>query len=218
MYSNEQIAAALDYAVLKPTTSPHDVQKACLLAKANGFASVCVHPCYIYWAAGFRVPISTVVGFPLGCNDSFTKSEEAQLAIKAGAIEIDMVMNYAALLNGDVDYVHDDIYETRASIDWLSKEIILKVILETCYLTPDQITQACLIAADAGADYVKTSTGFGTRGASVQDILTMKKALEGTNVKIKASGGIHSYDDVANYLDLGCTRIGSSQWAELLHE
>jgi len=212
-YTKEQIAATLDHAVLKPTATLVDVTFACMLANNYKFASVCVRPCDVKWAAGLTPVVSTVVGFPHGVNTTRSKVFEAQAAVADGAKELDMVMNYGRFLEGADVKVYADIALVRESI---SNDIILKVILETCYLRPVDIQRACLIASDAGADYVKTSTGFGPRGATSQDIITMKAALIGTDVKIKASGGIESYNDVARYLDLGCTRIGSSKWTELL--
>jgi deoxyribose-phosphate aldolase len=212
-YTKEQIAAALDYAVLKPTATLGDVTFACMLANNHNFASVCVRPCDVKWAAGLTPIVSTVVGFPHGVNATRSKVFEAQAAVADGAKELDMVMNYGRFLEGALVNVYADIALVRENIP---DDIILKVILETCYLNSLKIHQACLIASDAGANFVKTSTGFGPRGATSQDIIMMKLALAGTDVKIKASGGIGSYNDVAKYLDLGCTRIGSSKWMELL--
>jgi deoxyribose-phosphate aldolase len=214
IYTNEQITAALDYAVLKPATSTAEVTKACELAKANNFASVCVRPCDVYWAVGFDVPISTVIGFPHGGNIIQVKLDEAQSAIDLGAKEIDAVINYARLLDGNYDYVYEEIQQLRKAVP----NNVLKIILETGCLAAYQTRLACKMCAKAGVDFVKTSTGFNGYGASSVDIIRIRDALKGTNVKIKASGGITTNIEVVDYLNLGCTRIGSSKWMELLNE
>jgi deoxyribose-phosphate aldolase len=213
-YTNEQIAAALDYAVLKPTTSREQVTKACELAKANHFASICVRPCDIRQAASFGITVSTVIGFPHGGNAVLVKVFEAQHAIYCGAEEIDAVINFAKLLDGDYDYVYQEIQQLRRAVP----NNILKIILETGCLSKYQTQLACRICAKVGVDYVKTSTGFNGRGASTVDVIRMREALMGTSVKIKASGGITTNIEVVDYLNLGCTRIGSSKWMELLNE
>ncbi|MFA5344711.1 MAG: deoxyribose-phosphate aldolase [Candidatus Omnitrophota bacterium] len=214
-YTKEQIAAALDYAVLKPTATLDDVQRACFLAQREHFASVCVRPCDVQFAAQFcDVPISTVVGFPHGTNAPEIKRLEAQQAIRDGAEELDIVMNYSRLLGKDYAYVYNELlYITER----LPLKPIIKVILETCYLTPEQITSACLyIQKVPRASFVKTSTGFGSGGATCMAVEIMAEAIKTSTLQIKASGGINTYQDVCTFLDLGCTRLGSSKWSELL--
>lgn len=217
IYTPEQIASALDFAVLKPTASRQDVAAACLLASKHNFASVCVRPCDVLFASRLNanVTISTVIGFPHGCTTTTSKLDEAIDAQLDGAKELDVVINYARLLEGQSQYVYEELRRLRQEV---SPRVVLKAILETCYLPEEKIKLGCLLAHDAGFDYVKTSTGFGPRGASAQDIVWMKEALADTTVKLKASGGIQSYSDVATYLSLGCSRLGSSKWTELLYE
>jgi deoxyribose-phosphate aldolase len=213
-YTNKQIAAALDFAVLKPTTSRDQVTQACELAKANHFASVCVRPCDVRQATSFGVRVSTVIGFPHGGNAVPVKEFEAQHAIWNGADEIDAVINYARLLDGSYDYVYEEIQQLRRAVP----NNILKIILETGCLAKYQTQLACKMCAKAGVDYVKTSTGFNGPGASTVDIIRIREALQGSSVQIKASGGINTNIEAVDYLNLGCTRIGSSKWMELLNE
>jgi deoxyribose-phosphate aldolase len=215
-YSREQIAAALDYAVLKPTASLEDVRQACLLAQREHFASVCVRPCDVQYASQFcDVPIATVIGFPHGTNTLEVKLLEAQQAVRDGADELDIVMNYSRLLEGkDYEYIY---YELLHITGYLSFAPTIKVILETCYLTPDQITSACLLIRKVPrVSFVKTSTGFGSGGATCMAIELMKEAIKDFPLQMKASGGINTYQDACTFLDLGCTRLGSSKWKELL--
>ncbi len=213
-YTKEQIAAALDYAVLKPTANRDDVIKACALAEQEDFASVCVRPCDVPFAVGFHRPVSTVIGFPHGTNTPETKRLEAQQAVRFGAKELDIVMNYSRLMEKDFKYVHKElVYITER----LPLYLVIKVILETCYLTPEQIHTACqLIRKVPRVSFVKTSTGFGSGGATCMAIEIMKEAIKDSSLQMKASGGINTYQDACTFLDLGCTRLGSSKWKELL--
>jgi deoxyribose-phosphate aldolase len=214
MYTKQQIAAALDYAVLKPTACVNDVIQACLLGEKEKFASVCVRPCDIRYACGFNVPISTVIGFPHGTTSPYVKMVEAQWAVGEGAVELDIVMNYSRLIDKDYRYVEDELWNIAANIP---NRYLLKVILETCYLTPSQITKACKIVGEIPRiAFVKTSTGFGPKSACCSVIEIMKEAIKGSHLQIKASGGIYNYDDIETFLNLGCTRLGSSQWESLL--
>jgi deoxyribose-phosphate aldolase len=219
-YTKEQIAAALDYAVLKPTAIRKDVVKACLLAGKQHFASICVRPCDIrvarevLYTGGFDTKISTVIGFPHGTSTIETKRLEAQQAVREGAKELDIVVNYSRILEKDHMYILDELYYI---VDRLPLIICKKIILEVCYLTPDQIFTLCqLIRQIPNISFVKTSTGFGTSGASVEAIKAMKAGIKDSQLQIKASGGINTYADVCTYLDLGCARLGSSKWEELL--
>jgi deoxyribose-phosphate aldolase len=214
MYTKQQIAAALDYAVLKPTACVKDVTDACVLGEQEKFASVCVRPCDIRYACGFNVPISTVIGFPHGTTLPYIKLIEAKQAIGEGAVELDIVMNYSRLRDKDYRYVKDELLNIAEEIP---ERYTLKVILETCYLTPSQITKACkLIGEIPRIAFVKTSTGFGPHSACCSVIEIMLEAIKGSHLQIKASGGIYNYHDVETFLDLGCTRLGSSQWESLL--
>jgi len=213
MYSKEQIAAALDYTIIKPTTSQFDVVEACKLAEQEKFASVCVRPCDVKLAANFNAPISTVIGFPHGSNTPEIKRLEAQQAIKDGASELDIVMNYSRFADNYQNYVENELQHILGN---RPLKAVIKIILEVCYLTHEQITAACqLIQRFPCVSYVKTSTGFGPSGAKVESIEAMKRGIEGSALQIKASGSIRTYEDVAKYLDLGCTRIGCSKWSEI---
>jgi deoxyribose-phosphate aldolase len=211
-YTREQIAAALDLAVLKPTTTEHHIWVACNLASHHGIKSVCVLPCNVALAAKYFDNVSTVIGFPLGTSTPDSKYAEANDAIGNGARELDVVINYGRLLDHELRYVSRDL----ENIVDVAHPVLVKAILETCYLSPDEIRTACKLCVDTGVDFVKTSTGFGPHGATPQAVNIIRDALIGTNVKIKASGGINAYADAAIYLDLGCARLGSSRFKELL--
>ncbi len=219
MYTREQIAATIDHAVLKPTTTKPDVIEACRISHKYRVASVCVRPTDVRLAAdslkGSKVATSTVVGFPHGANRPEVKALETRLALEDGATEIDMVMNIGKFLSEEYDFVEKDI----ASVVAVAKErgALVKVILEVCYLTPEGIERACRIAQAAGADYVKTSTGFGEHGATPEAVDIMMKTV-GSNMGVKASGGVKSYDVAVGYLRQGCRRLGTSSTETILME
>ena len=205
------IAALIDHTILKPEATRDDVIKVCREARQYGFASVCVNP---YWVplvkrelAGSQVLVCTVVGFPLGATSTEAKVAETAAALRAGAQEIDMVINVGALRSGDTDAVKSDIQ----SVVRVAHEAgaIVKVILETALLDDTQKTVASKICKSAGADFVKTSTGFSTAGATVHDIALMRTAV-GPNIGVKASGGIRTLQDVQAMTAAGATRIGAS--------
>lgn len=209
MWTKEQIARTIDHAVLKPFMTDKDIIEACELGKRYGVASVCVRPTDVPLAQsmlkGSEVKVSAVIGFPHGSNKSEVKALEAELAIKDGAEELDMVMNIGKFLSGDYEFVRKDIAAVAAEAK--GHHAIVKVILETCYLSLDQVAKACEIARRAGADYVKTSTGFGTAGANPQVIDVMLRTA-GNSMGVKASGGIRSYETAVGYLEQGCKRLG----------
>lgn len=209
------MAKMIDHTLLKSTATVEDIKNLCEEALEYEFASVCVNPIFVPLAnkllVDSSVKVATVVGFPLGANTSETKAFETRNAIKNGSQEIDMVINMGAFKSGAYDLVQADI---KAVVDatktaGVSSDIIVKVILETCYLSDDEIVQACKIAKDAGADFVKTSTGFGTAGATVEDVSLMRKTV-GREIGVKASGGIKNYDIALDMLDAGANRIGAS--------
>jgi len=213
MHTKEQIAAALDYAVLNPTSTLAQVRSACLLACREHLASVCVRPCDVQYASQFEVPISTVISFPHGTNTPEIKRLEAQQAVRDGADELDIVMNYARFIEGDYPYV---VNELNYILDRLPLRITIKVILETCYLTAPHILSACLLIRSVPrVSFIKTSTGFGIGGATYEDVELIKTAIKDSPLKIKASGGISTYQQADTFLQLGCTRLGSSKWEEL---
>lgn len=205
------LAAIIDHTILKPESTAADVQRVCKEAGAHLFASVCVNPCWVALAAfelrGTTVKVCTVVGFPLGANTTETKIAETASAIRAGALEIDMVMNIGAMRSGDEVTVRNDI---RGVVEVAHRNgALVKVILETALLTDDQKVAACHIARQAGADFVKTSTGFGPGGATAADIRLMRDAV-GAGMGVKASGGIRTLEDLRNMVAAGASRIGCS--------
>lgn len=209
--SHSDIARLIDHTLLKPEATADKIAKLCAEARENSFASVCVNPFWVSTASqelsGSPVKVCTVVGFPLGANTTATKIFEAGKALRSGAQEIDMVINIGALVGGDHGAVLADIRGVVEESHGASA--IVKVILETCLLNNDQKVTACKLCVDAGADFVKTSTGFSTGGATVEDIALMRKVV-GPAMGVKASGGVRSYADVMKMVEAGATRIGTS--------
>ncbi len=200
----------IDHTLLKPTATKQDIKLLCQEAKEHHFFSVCINSSYIKLAKKelqkSEVKICGVVGFPLGAMSSESKLFEAQSALSDGADEIDMVMNIGLLKSHDYDAFAEDI----RAIKKIMPNKVLKVILETCYLDDDEIIKASSIAIECGADFIKTSTGFGTEGANVKNIRLMKYAAHKSNTKLKASGGITNYDIAKEFIDLGVDRLGLS--------
>ena len=201
------LASYIDHTLLKPIATKADILKLCEEAKQYHFASVCVNPCWVSLCAevlkGTGVNVCTVIGFPLGANTSEIKAEEAALAIKQGANEVDMVINIGALKEGNTDYVYQDILAVRKA----SEGKVLKVIIETSYLTDEEKKTVCKLAAKAGADFVKTSTGFSNAGATAEDVKLMKEA---SGIKVKASGGVRTKEDALKMIEAGASRLGAS--------
>ena len=204
------IASYIDHTLLKPDATGEQIDQLCAEAKEYGFASVCVNPYYVARCVknlkGTDVKVCTVVGFPLGATTMETKVFETLQAVASGAQEIDMVMNVCAMKSGHTKAIEQEIQALAAAVE---DKAILKVIIETCLLTDEEKTQACRIARRSGAHFVKTSTGFSTGGATVEDVALMKKAA-GANVKVKASGGIRDYARAKAMVEAGATRIGAS--------
>ncbi len=207
---NPEIGSYIDHTLLKPDATKEQVNKLCMEALEYSFCSVCVNSSRVPLAAGLLkgspVKVCAVVGFPLGAMESSAKGFEAAAAIAAGASEIDMVINIGALKEGDHDFVENDIKTVRKSC---GKGIILKTIIETCLLTDEEKKAACRIALKAGADFVKTSTGFSTGGATEDDVRLMKNEV-GDKAKVKASGGVRSYEDAVKMIKAGASRLGTS--------
>ena len=203
------LAKTMDHTILKATATPDEVKTLCLEAIEINAASVCVNPAYVELAKSLLensdVKVCTVVGFPLGANTSESKAFETRDAVTKGAAEIDMVINIGALLAGDNDTVLKDI---KAVVE-AAKGVLVKVIIETCYLDDNQKRLACLLAKEAGADFVKTSTGFGTSGATVHDVKLMREAV-GNEMKVKASGGIRDFATAIKMLEASADRLGVS--------
>ena len=203
------IAKYIDYTLLKATATPADIEKLCKEALEYGFYSVCVNSGYVPLAAeqlkGSKVKVCTVVGFPLGAMSTQAKLYETSVALSQGAQEIDMVLNVGLFLSGNVAKVLDEI----ALLKQETGDRVLKVIIETCYLNDEQKRLASQVCVDAGADFVKTSTGFGTGGATLADVQLIKEVV-GDRAKIKASGGIRDKQTALQYISLGVSRIGAS--------
>lgn len=208
--SSESLAAYIDHTALKPETSRDDIVRLCEEAKRYRFATVCVNPYWVSSAAsllaGSGVGITTVIGFPLGATSTFAKAAEARDAIAAGATEIDMVLNVGALKSGLYEDVERDI--ARVAEACVGKAV-LKVILETGLLTSEEKVKACELCVSAGADFVKTSTGFGPGGAAADDIALMRRTV-GPEIGVKASGGVRDAETARAMIAAGATRIGAS--------
>lgn len=213
------IAALIDHTLLKPEAAAQDVARLCEEARQFRFASVCINPFWVRFAAkglaGSTVPVCTVLGFPLGANEARTKLAEAEFAMAEGAKELDMVQNIGALRSRDFTVVSKEIADLSALVH--RSGAILKVILETCLLTDEEKITACRLAAEAGADFVKTSTGFSTGGASVSDVRLMRDTV-GETVGVKASGGIRTLEALRQMVAAGANRIGTSSGVTILRE
>lgn len=210
----EEILRRVDHTQLKAFATWEDIEKLCEEAVSFRTASVCIPPSYIrrvHERYGERINICTVVGFPLGYSVTAAKVAEVEQALKDGCNEIDMVINISDVKNGDYAKVEEEIRTLKKACG----EHILKVIIETCYLTREEKIAMCKAVTAAGADYIKTSTGFGTGGATREDIKLFQENI-GPNVKIKAAGGISTLEDLEAFVELGCDRIGTSRAVGLL--
>jgi deoxyribose-phosphate aldolase len=205
------IAGMIDHTLLKPDATTDQIRVICEEARKYSFASVCINPCWVKECfallRGTKVKVCTVIGFPLGATSSASKAEETKQAILDGAQEIDMVINIGKLKSGDNNYVYNDI--CQVSTICKKNNALLKVIIETCLLTDEEKIVACLIAKEAKADFVKTSTGFSASGATAGDVALMKKVV-GSAIGVKASGGIRTYEDVVSMINSGANRVGAS--------
>lgn len=204
----------IDHTLLKPVCTWDEIETLCKEALSYHTASVCIPPSYVKRAReafGPELPICTVIGFPLGYTPAEAKVCEARTALRDGADELDMVINLGDVKNRDFEKVYEEIRALRET----AGSRILKVIVETCYLTRDEKIRLCEIVTKAGADYIKTSTGFGTAGATMEDILLFKEHI-GSSVKIKAAGGIRTREDLEAFIQAGCSRIGTSSAVKLL--
>ena len=204
----KEVLKHVDHTLLKPYATWEDMKKLCEEAVKYHMASVCVPPCYIRRikeAYKEKINVCTVVGFPLGYCVTDAKLAETKQAIEDGAEEIDMVINLCDVKNGDFHKIKEEI----SALKKVCGNRVLKVIVETCYLNKEEKIALCEIVTEAGADYIKTSTGFGTAGASLEDIHLFKEHI-GAGVKIKAAGGIRTKEDMVDYLEAGCDRIGTS--------
>ena len=206
----------IDHTALKPNTNKKSILKLIAEAKTYDFASVCVNPCWVELAhqelKNTDVKVCTVIGFPLGANTTEVKVFETKDAIEKGAQEIDMVINIAMLKDKEYDYVENEIHQI---VEAAKDKAIVKVIIETCLLTDEEKIKACELSQKAGADFVKTSTGFSTGGATVHDIALMRKTV-GADMGVKASGGVHTHEEALAMIEAGATRIGASAGVKLL--
>lgn len=203
----EELYTYVDHTALKAYTTWEEILKLCREAEEYKMASVCIPPCYIKRVHQQfpKLNICTVVGFPLGYTNTEGKIAETKQALEDGASEIDMVINICDVKNKEYDKVEKEIALLKEAV----KDKILKVIIETCYLDTEEKIAMCKAVTEAGADYIKTSTGFGMAGASIEDVRLMKKHIGG-NVKIKAAGGVRSRKEMEEYITAGCSRIGTS--------
>jgi deoxyribose-phosphate aldolase len=212
------LAKYIDHTALKPEATQAEILKLTDEAKKFGFASVCVNPCWVAFAAeqlkNSNVEVCTVIGFPLGASTAETKAFETKDAISKGADEVDMVINIGALKSGQEERVEADIHAVVQAAD---KRALVKVIIEACLLSNDEKTRACQLAVNAGADYVKTSTGFSTGGATPEDVALMRKTV-GEKIGVKAAGGIHSKADAEAMIAAGASRIGASSGVKIIAE
>lgn len=214
---NHSLAQMIDHTLLKANATKAEIQKLAEEAKEYSFASVCVNPTWVKTAAEILkdtpVKVCTVIGFPLGATTTEVKAFEASNAIENGATEVDMVINIGALKDKQYDIVESDI---KAVVEAAKGKALTKVIIETCLLTNEEKEMACQLSVKAGADFVKTSTGFSTGGATVEDVALMRKVV-GPTIGVKASGGVRSLEDAENMVNAGATRIGASSGVAIVN-
>jgi len=213
----KQLAKMIDHTLLKPYATRSNIVRLCEEGKKNHFAAVCINPIHVSLASkllnGSGVKVDTVVGFPLGANTSVAKAFEAENAVSNGADELDMVINIGALKSGDLVFVKEDI---EAVLDVArSGNIVLKVIIEACYLTRAEKVKVCEIILDSGCDFIKTSTGFGDYGAKVKDVRLIRE-LVGNQMGVKAAGGIRTYSDALKMINAGASRLGTSGGVKII--
>lgn len=231
--TGKDIAKLIDHTLLSPQATQKEITNLCMEAQCFSFASVCVNPFYVKFCSELLndspVKVCTVIGFPLGANTTSVKIFEAQTAVKDGGDEIDMVINVGKAIENDFDFILNEVKAVKDSLKILesevSKKIILKVILETCFLSDFQIVECCKASVSGGADFVKTSTGFASpkssegqllpNGASVHHVQLMRKTV-GEKIGVKASGGIRSYNTLIQMVEAGATRIGTSSGVSIV--
>jgi deoxyribose-phosphate aldolase len=209
----------IDHSVLRPDSTEKDVKKACSLAIDLGLAAVVVNPAHTPIVAanlkGSAVKVCSVISFPFGLSTTEAKVAEAKSVLAQGAEEIDMVMNFSALRSGRENYVLNEIRSITDLASSGARKVVVKVILETCYLNETEKKQACLLAVEGGADFVKTSTGFGSAGATIEDVRLMKQTV-GPKIGVKAAGGIRTAEQAVQMIEAGANRIGTSSSVSIL--
>lgn len=215
--TKKTMASMIDHTILKASATEEMIEALCQEAIKYNFASVCINPVFVKFAAKklshSNVKVCTVIGFPLGANSPETKAFEATKAVEDGAHEIDMVINVGMLKSGNLKYVEDEISRVVKA----SKGALVKVIIETCFLTDEEKVTACKLAKNSGANFVKTSTGFGTGGATAADVALMMKTV-GASMGVKASGGIRSLSETLAVIEAGANRIGTSSGVSIIDE
>ena len=211
-------AGMIDHTLLKPEATKEQIKKLCEEAREYGFHSVCVNSSFVYYCAALLkdsgVKVCTVIGFPLGAMSTAGKAAEAKAAVADGAQELDMVIHVGMIKSGDWDYVRQDI---SSVVEAAGGRALVKVILETCLLTDEEKEKACRICLEAGADYVKTSTGFSTGGATPEDVDLLRRYTD-ISVGVKAAGGISSLEDAERFISLGASRLGTSRIVKLARQ
>jgi deoxyribose-phosphate aldolase len=221
LLSKSELAGLIDHTLLKPDATPRDILILCNQAVEFGFKAVCVNPCYIDLVrrelTGSEIKICSVVGFPLGAGSPALKAAEAGTAVQSGASEIDMVMNIGFFKGGLLSQVQDDIAAVVKTARRENHRVVVKVILETCLLNDEEKSAACRLAVEAGADFVKTSTGFGKEGATIHDVALLRKAV-GPSFGVKAAGGIRDLKTALNMIKAGANRLGTSSGVSILLE
>jgi len=217
--TNPQILSHVDHTLLKPFATWNEIDALCAEAVEHKTASVCVPPAYIgriHSKYGSNLTICTVVGFPLGYSTTGSKLSEVKQAIADGALEVDMVINISDAKNGEFGKITEEISALKRACTQAGSSSLLKVIIETCYLSQEEKVELCRCVTDGGADYIKTSTGFGTDGATMDDVVLFGKHIGG-NVKIKAAGGIKTRQDMVDFIEAGCSRLGTSSAIKILN-
>ena len=212
--TNKEILAMVDHTLLKADATTEDIKRICEEAMENETASICINPGFIEYAVGImgdKIPVCTVIGFPLGAMTTAAKVFEAKDAIEKGAQEVDMVINISKAKDADWEYITEEIRQIKEACG----EKVLKVIIETCLLTDEEKIALCKCVTDAGADFIKTSTGFSTAGATFHDVELFAKYCEG-KCKIKAAGGIRTSDDMEKFIARGAERLGTSSAIKIL--
>ncbi|OPY57347.1 MAG: Deoxyribose-phosphate aldolase 1 [Pelotomaculum sp. PtaU1.Bin035] len=216
-----ELAGVIDHTLLKPEATNNDIVALCRQARVFGFATVCINPCYIALARRelekSPVGVCTVIGFPLGAGNPAVKAAEAAAAVRAGATELDVVMNIGFLKSGFIRQVKDDLEGVLHAARHEGQGVTVKIILEACLLTDEEKVEACRLAVAVGADYVKTSTGFSNGGALVSDVRLLRKSV-GSETGVKASGGIRNLAAALSMLNAGANRLGSSSGVAIINE
>ena len=215
--ARKNIAAIIDHTLLRADTTLKDLDQLCREAVVYSFATVCVNPVHVSYCVkkleGSRIPVATVIGFPLGANLTRTKAEETEIALEDGAAEFDMVINIGMLKSGKDDFVQNDI----VAVVKAARGYLVKVIIETALLTESEKIKACSLAKLAGAHFVKTSTGFSKAGATIEDVKLMR-ATVGSEMGVKASGGIRTFTEAIRMVEAGASRIGTSSGVQIVQQ